>query len=94
MPRRRWRWYLIRPPQIVTRHFPTYAEYEAWKDTLPVKYQIDADLYAHVGHLPWEHKPNECTACALNQSMWQIMTGKGFLLRCKHGFAPDCEECS
>lgn len=89
-----WRLSIVRPPQIVTRWFLTYAEYEAWKDTLPVAKQIDADLYAHVGHTPLGHVPNECTACALNVGMYQVMTRRGVMLLCKHGFRPNCEECS
>lgn len=85
---------MVRPPQIVTRWFLTYGEYEAWKDTLPVRKQIDADLYAHVGHTSLAHVPKECTACALNEGMYQAMTRRGVMLICKHGFRLDCEECS
>lgn len=91
--RRTWRTYLVRPPQVITRYFLTDAGYEAWKDTLPVRDQIDADLYAHVGHFRWEHLPNRCTACGLNEAMWQTLTRQSRILVCRHG-SRECEECS
>lgn len=77
---RRWRTYLVRPPQIVTKWFLTFEEYEVWKGSLPIRDQINADLYAHVGHTSLAHVPQECTACALNESMYQVITQKGRLL--------------
>lgn len=56
-----------------TRWFLTWEEYEAWKDTLPVRDQIDADLLAHVGHPPWEDRPNACVACQLEQKMMETL---------------------
>lgn len=56
-----------------TRWFLTHDAYEAWKDTLPVRYQIQADLVSHVEHFPLEYLPNSCTACALNQRMMDTL---------------------
>lgn len=52
----------------------TWEEYEAWKDTLPVADQIDADLLAHIGHAPWETQTNTCVACQLEQKMMETLT--------------------
>lgn len=59
--------------QYATRWFLTEAAYEAWKDTLPVRDQIDADLLAHIGHHPWQDQPQRCTACALRQKMMETL---------------------
>lgn len=71
----------------------TFGEYEAWKDSLPIQDQIDADLYAHVEHTPLDFVPNRCTACAMNQSMYQILTGQGILWVCEHGILVQEESC-
>lgn len=59
--------------QYATRWFLTEAEYEAWKDTLPVVEQIDADMLAHIGHMPWEDVPNACVACQVRQKMMETL---------------------
>jgi hypothetical protein len=69
----------------ITRWFLTWEEYEAWKASLPVEDQFFADLYAHVEHTPLDFVPNRCTPCALNQSMYQIATGQGIVVLCRHG---------
>lgn len=53
--------------------FPTWEEYESWRDSLPVEQQTDLDLITHVGHTPMQFLPNQCTACALNDKMAQSL---------------------
>lgn len=71
----------------------TWDEYEAWKDDLPVQHQIDADLYAHIGHTPMEFLPNECAVCGFNEAMAQVLRGEGRVLVCRHGVRLDVEDC-
>ena len=79
--------------QYATRWFVTYQEYEAWRDTLPVQAQIDSDLLAHIGHTPLEFKPQDCTACALNEHMAETVYREAQGHVCPHGVRLDVEDC-
>lgn len=37
--------------------------------------------------------PNRCTACALNQGIFQAFTGQTMMVVCKHGTLVRNEEC-
>lgn len=78
---------------IETQWFHTFDEYAAWKASLPSEHRVDADLYAHVGHTPMEFLPNDCTVCALNEAMEQVLRGEGRVLLCRHGVRLDVEDC-
>lgn len=61
-------------------------EFQEYQDTLAPRDAIDADLYCHVGHTPAQFLPNQCTACALRESLLQALRGEGKLLSCSHGY--------
>lgn len=78
---------------IETQWFVTWGEFTAWRASLPTEHRVDAVLYAHVGHTPMEFLPNDCTVCALNESMEQLLRGEGRVLVCRHGVQLSVEDC-